>query len=141
MIQCQPPEEMFNMSSGKNARNLSKQRIIGIMDVFLQSISSRLSGQQERPIQQLVKHSMGLPKTSSNSILFYERNVGLFCLWQYIATNNIMEFIKALNKRNTASETIMIRLRQGQIDARCPSSIFSSIHKYRDVFKIIANHN
>ncbi|CAB4494952.1 unnamed protein product [Rhizophagus irregularis] len=141
MIQCQPPEEMFNMSSGKNARNLSKQRIIGIRDVFLQSISSRLSGQQERPIQQLVKHSMGLPKTSSNSILFYEGNVGLFCLWQYIATNNITEFIKALNKRNTASETIMIRLRQGQIDARCPSSIFSSIHKYRDVFKIIANHN
>ncbi|POG74174.1 hypothetical protein GLOIN_2v1771600 [Rhizophagus irregularis DAOM 181602=DAOM 197198] len=46
MIQCQPPEEMFNMSSGKNARNLSKQRIIGIRDVFLQSISSRLSGQQ-----------------------------------------------------------------------------------------------
>ncbi|CAB4404886.1 unnamed protein product [Rhizophagus irregularis] len=97
MIQCQPPEEMFNMASGKNARNLNKQRIIGIRDVFLQSISSRLSGQQGA----LVKHSMGLPKTSSNSVLFYEGNVGLFCLWQYIATNHITEFIKALNKRNS----------------------------------------
>src|SRR5256886_1715260 len=85
----------------------------------------------EQPILKFVKHQIGLASSFPTSALHHNGILGLHSLWQQFALMNVTNFIERINNlNNAASITTMLRLKQGQLNMRLSSPIFSNPHNY-----------